>query len=116
MTRGYRYLLGDSPGEAVRLRAQARLWDPLAFALFDRLKVRPGWKVLEVGPGQGSLHVELRRRLRGPLDAVERYAALPPFSRAKAKGLRKELLAAARRKDSLLIAPAVLSVVGWKKA
>jgi SAM-dependent methyltransferase len=33
--------------------------------------------VLEVGPGQGSLHLELRRRVRGPVDAVERSA---PFA------------------------------------
>ncbi len=50
----YRYLLGDSGGEAARLRAQARLWDPTVSALFDRLGVRRGWKILEVGPGQGS--------------------------------------------------------------
>src|SRR5947209_6730713 len=70
--RGYQYLLGDSRREAARLRAQGRLWDPVTFALFDRLRVRRGWKVLEVGPGQGSLHLELRRRVRGPIDAVER--------------------------------------------
>lgn len=71
----YRYLLGDSSAEASRLRAQARLWDPFSHALFDRLGVRRGWKVLEIGPGQGSLHLELRRRVRGPVDAVERSAA-----------------------------------------
>jgi SAM-dependent methyltransferase len=70
--RSYRYLLGDSEPEAARLRAQARLWDPTAAALFDRLRVRRGWKVLEVGPGPGSLHLQLRRRVRGPIDAVER--------------------------------------------
>ncbi|HEY7186788.1 MAG TPA: class I SAM-dependent methyltransferase [Vicinamibacterales bacterium] len=70
-SRSYRYLLGDHLREAARLRAQARLWDPHAFALFDRLGVRRGWRVLEIGPGQGSLHVELRRRVRGPVDAVE---------------------------------------------
>lgn len=70
--RGYRYLLGDSRREASRLRAQARLWDPIAHALFDRLRLRRGWRVLEVGPGQGSLHLELRRRIQGPADAVER--------------------------------------------
>jgi SAM-dependent methyltransferase len=51
------------------------LWDPTAHALFDRLGVERGWRVLEVGPGQGSLHLELRRRVRGPIDAVERSAA-----------------------------------------
>src|SRR5437867_3542016 len=73
--RRYRYVLGDSAREAARLRAQARLWDPTAIALFDRLGVRRGWKILEIGPGQGSLHLELRRRVRGPVDAVERSPA-----------------------------------------
>jgi len=53
------------------LRAQAKLWDPTALALFDRIGVRRGWRVLEIGPGQGSLHVELRKRVGGPVDAVE---------------------------------------------
>jgi SAM-dependent methyltransferase len=70
----YSYVLGDSRREAARLRAQARLWDPVAHALFDRIGVRKGWKVLEIGPGQGSLHMELRRRVGGPIDAVERSA------------------------------------------
>ncbi len=47
------------------------MWDPTAHALFDRLKIRRGWKILEIGPGQGSLHLELRRRAHGPVDAVE---------------------------------------------
>lgn len=68
----YRYLLGDARGEAERLRFQAKLWDPVSLALFDRLEIKPAWKVLEIGPGQGSLHLELRRRVRGPIDAVER--------------------------------------------
>ena len=69
--RAYTYLLGDSPTEASRLRGQARLWDPTAHALFDRLKIRRGMQVLEIGPGAGSLHRDLRRRVRGPVDAVE---------------------------------------------
>src|SRR5262252_552374 len=71
----YRYLLGDSRRESDRLRQQARLWDPTAHALFDRLKITRGWRVLEVGPGQGSLNQELRRRVRGPVDVVERSPA-----------------------------------------
>ena len=80
--RPYRYLLGDARTEAARLRAQARLWDPTAHALFDRLRIRPGWKVLEIGPGQGSLHLELRRRVRGAVDAVEPSAAFRARLRA----------------------------------
>jgi SAM-dependent methyltransferase len=73
--RQYRYLLGDSRRETLRLRQQARLWDPVAHALFDRLNITRGWRALEIGPGQGSLHMELRRRVRGPVDAVERSGA-----------------------------------------
>jgi SAM-dependent methyltransferase len=71
----YNYLLGDATREAARLRAQARLWDPVSHSLFDRLKIRRGWKILEIGPGQGSLHLELRRRATAPVDAVERSQA-----------------------------------------
>src|SRR5258705_12655665 len=72
LRRGYKYLLGDATREAARLRAQAKLWDPVSHALFDRLGVSRGWKILEIGPGQGSLHLELRRRAKAPVDAVER--------------------------------------------
>ena len=74
-TRSYKYLLGDTRTEAARLRAQARLWDPVTLQLFDRIRIRRGSKVLEIGPGQGSLHLELRRRVGGPVDAIEPSAA-----------------------------------------
>jgi hypothetical protein len=73
----YRYLLGDSRRESDRLRQQARLWDPTAHALFDRLKIARGWRVLEVGPGQGSLNQELRRRVRGPSTSSSDRKRLP---------------------------------------
>jgi SAM-dependent methyltransferase len=69
------YLLGDSAVEARRLELQAALWDPVSHALFDRLGVARGWRVLEVGPGVGSLHLELRRRVEGAVDIVEQSAA-----------------------------------------
>lgn len=72
----FEYLLGDSAPEIERLRAQAALWDPVSHALFDRIGVGPGWRVLEVGPGAGSLHAELRRRAGGGVDAVEQSWAL----------------------------------------
>jgi len=83
----YRYLLGDSRRETIRLQRQARLWDPTAFALFDRLNIVRGWKVLEVGPGRGSLHMELRRRIRGPVDIVERSG---PFADALRRRCRRD--------------------------
>ena len=74
----YRYLLGDSRREAARLRLQARLWDPVSLALFDRLRIRPGLRVLEVGPGEGSLHRELRRRVGRPCRCGRALGGLLP--------------------------------------
>ncbi len=78
----YRYLLGDNRREAARLRAQAKLWDPVSHALFNRVGIRSGWRVLEIGPGQGSLHLELRRRVKGPVDFVDQS---PVFAAALAR-------------------------------
>ena len=89
----YEYVLGDHEREATRLRAQARLWDPVSHALFDRLGVKRGWKVLEIGPGQGSLHMELRRRVGGTIDAVERSA---PFASQVEKLARRDGLGPSR--------------------
>ena len=80
----YDYLLGDSRIEAARLKRQAALWDPTTHALFDRLAVKPGMRVLEVGPGRGSLHLELRKRVKGPVDAVERSPVFVEHLRALA--------------------------------
>src|SRR4051812_39522794 len=78
----FKYLLGDSTPEARRLRDQAKLWDPATHALFDRIRIRRNWRVLEIGPGQGSLHMELRRRVKGPIDAVEPSHAFADHLRA----------------------------------
>jgi SAM-dependent methyltransferase len=99
----YRYLLGDATREAARLRAQAKLWDPVSLALFDRLRVGRGWNVLEIGPGQGSLHMELRRRVRGPVDAVERSPAF--VSRLEALARRDGFGAGRLWQTDLLHAP-----------
>jgi SAM-dependent methyltransferase len=65
------YLLGDSRRESARLRHQAQLWDPVTRKLLDRLRIRRGSAVLEIGPGLGTIHVELRRRAHRAVDFVE---------------------------------------------
>jgi SAM-dependent methyltransferase len=97
---GYRYLLGDNRREAARLRAQAKLWDPVSHALFDRVGVRPGWRVLEIGPGQGSLHLELRKRVKGPVDIVERS---PIFAARLARACARDGFGEARIWNSNLL-------------
>ena len=89
----YKYLLGDARREAARLRFQARLWDPTSHELFDRIGVRRGWTVLEVGPGPGSLHLELRRRVKRPVDVVERS---PVFAASLARACRRDGFGAGR--------------------
>jgi len=100
-TRSYKYLLGDTRTEAARLRAQARLWDPVTLALFDRIGIRPGSKVLEIGPGQGSLHLELRRRVGGPVDAIE---PSPAFRARLHTLVRRDGLGEGRIWDTVLAA------------
>ena len=75
MTQDFEYLLGDSSTEQQRLDGQAALWDPVSHELFDRIGVRHGWRVLEVGPGTGSVNMDLRRRTRGPVEVVEQSAS-----------------------------------------
>jgi SAM-dependent methyltransferase len=89
----FNYVLGDHAREVARLRAQARLWDPVSHALFDRIGIKRGWKVLEIGPGSGSLHMELRRRVGGTVDAVERSAV---FASELEKRIRRDGLGPSR--------------------
>jgi SAM-dependent methyltransferase len=79
MSSDFEYLLGDSATEQQRLDGQAALWDPVSYALFDRLGVAAGWRVLEVGPGTGSVNMELRRRVQRPVDVVDQS---PSFCQA----------------------------------
>jgi SAM-dependent methyltransferase len=84
----FTYLLGDSQREAERLDRQARLWDPVSEAMFNRIGIKRGWHVLEVGPGHGSLHKSLRKRVAGPVDAVEQSSVFADGIEAIAKADR----------------------------
>ena len=75
----YEYVLGDAPAEGDRLRRQAALWDPDTFRLLERAGAGAGLRVLEIGPGAGSVHAALRRSVGAPVDAVERS---PVFAQA----------------------------------
>lgn len=72
MKSKYRYLLGDSKKETQRLKRQAALWDPESHKLFDQLKIRKKTKILEIGPGAGSLYFNLQYRTGVGVDFVER--------------------------------------------
>ena len=87
----YRYLLGRLGGsKRPGLRAQAKLWDPVAEALFDRAGIRRGARVLEVGPGQG---------LAAPRAAAQGWAGRSTLSSARRSSPRR--LRSICRRDGL---------------
>ncbi len=88
---GYRYILGDSDHEVQRLSLQARVWEDMTESCWDRLKVGPGWKCLEVGPGTGTTLFPLARRVRGRgglVHAVERSPKYADYLRRQARRYR----------------------------
>lgn len=90
-TNKYEYILGDSSYEVKRLAFQAKVWRDMTEGLFDRLRVGPGWKVLEAGAGTGEVLFPLARRVRGRggrADAVERSPRYADYLRRKAGRLR----------------------------
>jgi SAM-dependent methyltransferase len=50
-------------GERQRLALMSALLDPVELAYIDRLGVRPGWRCLEVGCGNGSIAQALAQRV-----------------------------------------------------
>lgn len=89
MRRDFEYILGDSSREVRRLAFQASVWRDMTEGLFDRHGVGPGWKVLEVGAGTGTVFLPLAERVRGRggrADAVERSPAFARYLRGKIRG------------------------------
>ncbi|USN99121.1 MAG: methyltransferase domain-containing protein [Phycisphaeraceae bacterium] len=59
------YLLGTDDTESVRLGIQHRLWSAQAAAIWERARIGPGSRVLDVGPGPGYAAADLAE-LVGP--------------------------------------------------
>jgi SAM-dependent methyltransferase len=59
------YLLAGGSAELERLRLQARVWEPEAEALLDRMGVQAGWRCIDLGCGAMGILGPLSRRV-GP--------------------------------------------------
>ena len=58
------YLLASDNPELERLRSQARLWEPEAEIMLDRIGVSPGWHCLDLGCGAMGILGPLSQRVR----------------------------------------------------
>jgi SAM-dependent methyltransferase len=65
MTISNNYLLAGGSAELERLRLQARVWEPEAEIMLDRIGVQPGWNCIDLGCGAMGILGPLSRRL-GP--------------------------------------------------
>ena len=67
------YLLGVNHTELERLRFQHQVWKQNTDSFFDRLKIKRGWKCLDVGAGPGFVSTDLRQRVgpKGEVTALE---------------------------------------------
>ena len=63
------YVLGTTDSELDRLQFQHEIWGPRTRALLDRIGVKPGARVLDLGCGPGTVTFELAERV-GPRGAV----------------------------------------------
>ena len=68
------YLLGINQTELERLRFQHGVWRENTDSFLDRLKIKKGWKCLDVGAGPGFVSMDLRERVGSPGEV----AALEP--------------------------------------
>lgn len=57
------YLLAGGAAELERLQLQAKVWEPEAEGLLDRIAVPPGWRVADLGCGAMGILGPLSRRV-----------------------------------------------------
>ena len=67
------YILGVSDYELERLRFQHGVWKESTDTFFDKIGVKKGWKILDVGSGPGFAAFDLRKRVgdTGAVTALE---------------------------------------------
>jgi ubiquinone/menaquinone biosynthesis C-methylase UbiE len=63
------YLLAGGAAELERLRLQARVWEPEAEVMLDRIGLEPGWNCLDLGCGAMGILGPLSQRV-GPTGRV----------------------------------------------
>jgi ubiquinone/menaquinone biosynthesis C-methylase UbiE len=63
------YLLGVNHTELERLQFQHGVWKQNTDSFLDRLKIKKGWRCLDVGAGPGLVSMDLRQRV-GPTGEV----------------------------------------------
>lgn len=67
------YLLAGGSAELERLRLQARVWEPEAEVMLDRIAIQPGWNCIDLGCGAMGILSPLSRRVgaRGRVVGVD---------------------------------------------
>jgi ubiquinone/menaquinone biosynthesis C-methylase UbiE len=80
------YVLGHSDGEIERLKAQARLIDPITKRIFQEAGIVPGMRVLDVGSGPGDVAFLVADMVgeTGEVVGVDRVPAAIDAARARA--------------------------------
>jgi SAM-dependent methyltransferase len=63
MTDASNYLLTGGLEELERLRLQARIWEPEAEIMLDRIGIQPGWKCIDLGCGAMGILGPLSHRV-----------------------------------------------------
>jgi SAM-dependent methyltransferase len=86
--RPHEYVLGHSGHEVGRLKAQARLIDPITRRFFRAAGIGPGMRVLDVGSGAGDVTFLAAEMVGagGSVVGVDRVAGAVQVARARAAG------------------------------
>jgi SAM-dependent methyltransferase len=100
------YPLGTADAELERLRFQHEVWGATTRAFLDRLDVRSGWRVLDLGCGPGFVTLELAERV-GPSGEVVALDESPRWidhleEEAQRRGLQNVRTVRARIQDATL--------------